>query len=417
MSVGAALQDLGRFLDACERDGVVSSVSLADCGESAAASGVTAEVELTVSVGGDGADGVVEFAGATIDDDGRLRFVFESDEPVVPADESGDATSSREVGSHDIRLGPADASLDADEIDVSLPVSLAPAAEADGEDDQFTVDDTGDDARTETEETGEEASADDEESSEGTNEPSADGETANTDTETDADDSGGISPRERDVPPFRDPELLAEVYESCDTFAEMTDELGMDVTPETVRRYMVDFDIHEPNSYNTGSDESDTDDGDSEAHSDDVSDSHGDDESDAHDDAESTVDDGGGPEFTDDGAEPVSADAEPDLADTDPDLADTDPDSVVGDETPVVVTDGIGLADDVTVETLVETVRRSTTVYEIKQEMGVQREDALELLRELNLLDLVVGRLATEAEREISRDEVVRRLREASATQ
>jgi hypothetical protein len=38
------------------------------------------------------------------------------------------------------------------------------------------------------------------------------------------------------------------------------------------------------------------------------------------------------------------------------------------------------------------------------------------MLRELNLLDLVVGRLATEAERDITREDVVTRLREASAT-
>jgi hypothetical protein len=82
----------------------------------------------------------------------------------------------------------------------------------------------------------------------------------------------------------------------------------------------------------------------------------------------------------------------------------------------VVLADGIGLPDDVTVETLIETVKRSNTIYEVKQNVGIERQDALEMLRELNLLDLVVGRLATEAERDISREEIVDRLREASTT-
>jgi hypothetical protein len=87
------------------------------------------------------------------------------------------------------------------------------------------------------------------------------------------------------------------------------------------------------------------------------------------------------------------------------------------DSTPAVVADGIGLPDDVTVETLIETVKRSNTIYEVRRDIGIEHDDALEMLRELNLLDLVVGRLATEAERDISHDEIVDRLRGASATQ
>ncbi|ESS12727.1 MAG: hypothetical protein A07HR60_00426 [uncultured archaeon A07HR60] len=68
-----------------------------------------------------------------------------------------------------------------------------------------------------------------------------------------------------------------------------------------------------------------------------------------------------------------------------------------------------------TIDALIETVRTSNTIYEVKQEIDVGRDDALELLRELNLLDLVVGRLATEGERDLSRDQIVDRLREASA--
>lgn len=144
----------------------------------------------------------------------------------------------------------------------------------------------------------------------------------------------------RDVPPFRDRELLAEIYETYDTFAEMKDALGMDVTAETVRRYMVDYGIHEPNSYNTSHDE---------------------------------------------------APAKP------------------------IIADGIGLPEDVTVESFIETVRRSNTIYEVKQGIGIERDDAIEMLKQLNLLDLVVGRLATESERELTREDVIERLRAASS--
>lgn len=300
MSVGAALRELGRFLDECADDGRVSSVELVERSDSGGAGAVTAEVELAVSTclspGGRGSMALDEVGVAA---DGTLQLALESVEPVVPIANDG------------VDVETVDASLTDDTVAVTLAVRVP----------------TGSDAET-------------------------DRERATGDAPTADDDAapGAIASRDRDVPPFRDPELLAEVYESCDTFAEMTEALGMDVTAETVRRYMVDYDIHQPNSYDTGGSE------------------------------------------TDEPAPAAEAGA------------------------PVVLADGIGLPDDVTVETLIGTVKRSNTIYEIKQDIGVEREDALEMLRELNLLDLVVGRLATEAERDISREEIVDRLREASAT-
>ena len=55
-----------------------------------------------------------------------------------------------------------------------------------------------------------------------------------------------------DRPAYRDPERLAAVYSEHDTFAEMTDALDVEVTPQTVRRYMIKHGIHEPAS-ETGS--------------------------------------------------------------------------------------------------------------------------------------------------------------------
>lgn len=161
---------------------------------------------------------------------------------------------------------------------------------------------------------------------------------------------------DRDVPPFEDTELLAEVYDSCETFAEMTAALDMDVTAETVRRYMIEHGIHEATTYDTVGAESDV-----------------------------TPD------------EPADA-------------------GMNGGQTPVVLTDGIGLSEDIDVDTLIEAVRKSRTIYEVTQEIGAERADVVETLREYDLLDLVVGRLAEDGRNEVAREEIVDRLREATAT-
>jgi hypothetical protein len=49
-------------------------------------------------------------------------------------------------------------------------------------------------------------------------------------------------------PAYRDPDRLAAVYDPEATFPEMTDALGVDVTPQTVRKYMIEHGIHEPAS-------------------------------------------------------------------------------------------------------------------------------------------------------------------------
>lgn len=48
------------------------------------------------------------------------------------------------------------------------------------------------------------------------------------------------------TPVYKDPESLQAVYERYGTFTEMTEALGVDVSSETVRRYMVQYGIHDP---------------------------------------------------------------------------------------------------------------------------------------------------------------------------
>jgi hypothetical protein len=51
-----------------------------------------------------------------------------------------------------------------------------------------------------------------------------------------------------DVPYYKNYDRLTEVYEKHDTFAEMTEALGVDVTPATVREHMVHHGIHPTSS-------------------------------------------------------------------------------------------------------------------------------------------------------------------------
>ena len=80
-----------------------------------------------------------------------------------------------------------------------------------------------------------------------TNDTTADTPVRSSQARSDVDDSaGGETVSEGDRPRYRDPEELAAVYDKSATFNEMRDELGVDVTAQTVRKYMIEYGIHEP---------------------------------------------------------------------------------------------------------------------------------------------------------------------------
>jgi hypothetical protein len=402
MTVGSALRELGRFLDEFERAGSVRSVGLVDSADADARGRVTADVELTVATratgradatdpveGGDTTEfehedaAPLSLAAPTVGDDGTLRLAFESTDALVPATDGIEVEPATVTGDDDGTLTVV--------LSVSIPTdadAVTGVDEADGavEDDDPAAS------------TGDDAEADDE------SQDRPGERVARDDIEGEAAQDRGAADRaverDRDVPPFRDPDLLAEVYDSCGTFAEMAEALGMDVTGETVRRYMIDAGVHQPNTYDTGQAD---DEGANESATD--PDEGAEPDPGAEDGRETKLEPETKPEPATGSAEGGGRRA------TGRDEAADAP------ESPVVLADGIGLPNDVTVDALVETVKRSNTIYEIEREIGVDREDALDVLRELNLLDLVVGRLATEQERDdISREAVIERLREASAT-
>lgn len=333
---------------------------------------LTADIEIPVSMCPDGKPTAVSPCAMSVDADGTVRLEIKSSQAVVPAD----------LG---VTVEPTDATFTGDSdgtvtLTLSVSVPTGSATATDEVDDEYSKPNE----KRPTESVG--ADASDEATTTHQNSNSDLDSHSEPDSESDS-ELDVKHDHDQDIPPFRDPELLAEVYESCDTFTEMPEALGMDVTAETVRRYMIDFGIHEPNTYNTSSSSSDTIDTETET------DTEIDSDTDTGVDTDPATIAGTGVE--------ERAGAEMNAGD---DL-----------QTPVVLADGIGLPDDVTVETIIETVQESNTIYEVKRDIGIERENTLDMLRELNLLDLVVGRLATEAERTISREEVIERLRQSAS--
>lgn len=215
------------------------------------------------------------------------------------------------------------------------------------------------------------------------------------------------------VPPFEDIEYLEAVYRTYDTFAEMADVIDMDVTAETVRRYMIDAEVHEPARYSTTSSDRD-----------DASDDHTIDTTvggtanvingEPSDETQNTT-------ATDSFDEVDSKTSEIEPADSDPSgvgagpASPTEPEAATEDtEERVLIADGIGLPNDVSVEEFIDIVARSKTLYDVQRQLDVERGEAHELLDKHNLLDLVMGQLTMESHRNVTRDEIIGRLQEAS---
>jgi len=220
------------------------------------------------------------------------------------------------------------------------------------------------------------------------------------------------------VPAYKDPGALRDVYEKHDTFPEMTEALGADVTSETVRRYMVKYDIHDP--ADTGPD----------VRPEAVGESSGEATDSKQETAEATVADG----ETDAESESDEAGDERDLAAgsgrrPDEDATDGSTAASGRDETSVaeliatsdgeegdgsLVADGLGIPGELTVAELATVVNESYTVHEVKRRLDIDQDHARRLLEETSLLDLVTQRLGAE-QIEVSPGEVRRRIDRTSS--
>lgn len=155
---------------------------------------------------------------------------------------------------------------------------------------------------------------------------------------------------------YKDPERLKAVYDSDKTFEEMRDKLGVDVTPQTVRNYMIEYGIHEPNTTASSSSDDETTDPSPEATCD------------------SNFDPG---------------------------------------ETAARVVEDVELPSGLRLCEVTDAVSTAKTLYEVQRELDMNRDQTQQLLQELNLLDLVHGRLTTTSAQTPSRSKIESRIQTA----
>ncbi len=233
----------------------------------------------------------------------------------------------------------------------------------------------------------------------------------------------------KSVPAYKDPDALQTVYEKYDTFPEMTEALGADVTSETVRRYMVEYDIHDPNETgpqvhgfaDTDGTGGDTSDENSMTENGVTRSSEVTPEEKPESDSPETSGDGPLENSTEDEertptatgtratAKTVETDAAAGNESTEPgtdeaDASELDDTSVAeliaatdsGDGDDSVIADGLGIPKDLTVSELASIVNEANTFYEVKTALGVDRDHARHLLEETALIDLVTQRLGAD---------------------
>jgi hypothetical protein len=166
----------------------------------------------------------------------------------------------------------------------------------------------------------------------------ADGSGGAADRPADEDDPTGslAAVRDESVPPFEDVPYLRRLYKQCDTFAAMTSLFETDVSAETVRRYMIEAGVHDPESYET----------------------------------------------------------EEDAAPTE--------------NLPV---EDVDVPDDLTVGAVADAVVDARTSYEVSRRIGLDLDRTRDLLRRLDLLDLVTSRIDAAPDHRSSPEEVIARIR------
>lgn len=201
-----------------------------------------------------------------------------------------------------------------------------------------------------------------------------------TASENTADEFAAV--RDATVPPYEDVKYLQALYDGCDNFTEMSRHIQMDVSSETVRRYMIEADVHDPDTYDT---------------SDEVSPAVDNETSSTDESAESAEEH----EQQTTAVGTVSAQTD-------------EPESVKQIPDEKLVTDGLGLPENVHLEEVAGAVVDSVTVYEVTQALGLDREQTRAVLEELNLLSLVLRPLADDPEWSVTYEQVVERIQEAT---
>ncbi|WP_101296843.1 hypothetical protein [Halegenticoccus soli] len=386
MGVSTSIEILSQILERYESGGGTVHQVEATLSERGKRDGLSVTVDVAVplcSAANDRSEPDASPVTAVLGDGGELRLEFPPS--IVPSmDEC--APESVSTAREDVRVAA----------DGTILVTFALGVDADAEPEEVAVS-----TSTPLEEPNEVATSVGEDER-----GSAAGSESGTETESEADpgaetESALEAARNEDLPPYEDVEYLRCLYDSFDTFTAMADALEMDVTSETVRRYMIDAGVHEPASYNTTA---------------------GGETEDAVDDDPAAIEATDAPGEVEE--ETLSPDPPTDPTErTAPALDRASAGEANGPSEHVsrkqLVTDGIGLPDGVELEELIDAIASSLTLYDVHQQLDLDRGRTRELLERLNLIDLVVKRVysADDPERRPSRDEIVDRIRDSVATE
>jgi hypothetical protein len=347
-------ETLARVIEHLDDDG--RSVRRTEAAGSGGDGSLRATVELSVgTVTGDGPD--LDPTDAAVDD--GLAVTFRA--PTFP-----DPGAALSPAYPPVSVAATGVSVDGDEVVVTLSVTIgdadASADESDPVDETAAEDDRAASAfgRRSTDDRDDDGRAGDEATPNGA--VAADG--------ADATEPVLAAVRDESVPAYDDTPYLRRLYETSDTFAEMSDRIEMDVSAETVRRYMTEAEIHSPTSYET------TD---------------------------------GAPDAAD------GTDVDPDVRGsggaTDPD-PDSEESAALPDEQ--LVADGIGLPESLTLHDVVDAVVDARTVHEVQRALGLEYDRTRQLLTQLNVLDLVMGRVTGDADPAVTVDVVADRIRQCA---
>ena len=390
-------ETLARVIEHLDDDG--RAVRRTEAAGSGGDGSLRATVDVSVGTATE-ADTSLEPAEATVDD--GLSVTLRA--PTFP-----DPAGALPAGYPRVSAVPTDVRLDGDSVVVTLEVTIGDADRSGRRDD--AADATGDatpDGATDATDGNDAADATGDDAADATDDGTASaagtGATAATFGSTDGREAGSdagdaetgeTSPlaaaRDESVPPYDDTPYLRRLYETCETFARMSERIEMDVSAETVRRYMIEADVHSPTTYETenGAEAS------ANGGSTDVADG-------------SVAAAQAGPE-TD--AEPAgqadTAERERPAADGAPEVAASLPDEQL-------VADGIGLPESLTLHDVVDAVVGARTVHEVQREVGLDYDRTRQLLTQLNVLDLVVGRVSDGSDRVVTVDVVADRIRQCT---
>lgn len=316
---------------------------------------------LCSSAGDDGSSVTPQAAAMT---DGELRVDFDAVEPTLPKTDAASVT----VTDRSVRVDGAG------EVVLTVDLVVGPTATDSDAGIRRPLSDSGHEAGTDTGTRDELPAGEDDAATNpvdqapvtetGESTPSEGGNEGATDGDAGTDGLSAV--RDESLPPYGDVPYLRRLYEVYDTFDEMRREIPMDVSAETVRRYMIEAGVHDPTTYDTASE---------------------------RDDAATTESE----RETSTGSDTEAA---------------TDPLAAVPDEQ--LLADGIGLPADLSIEDVADAVVEAGTMYEVRERLDIDPRQTRELLQQLDLIDLVLRRIGDDAPREVTHETVAARLRECA---